>query len=211
MQDKQPTAEQPAAHPAAQDAGAEAVAAGKPAKSRKPRAPRKRKPKEAAAGADAAAEPVADGLPPQANQADAALPPVTAPVIEQAREEAQTPAEPVAATPAEGNSQTLTAHDGGELRGAKPRKSGRRAWEINLRGDGQTWERVSTPENEVAFRFKDRPGDGQMALIEKYGFAWDPERKEAHRADDAEGRAAADKLSWYLKEAGRSRGAARTA
>jgi hypothetical protein len=48
-----------------------------------------------------------------------------------------------------------------------------------------------------------------MALIQKYGFAYDAERKEASRPNDASRRMYADKLSWYLKQL--QRGAAREA
>ena len=49
-----------------------------------------------------------------------------------------------------------------------------------------------------------------MALIVKHGFKWDQEHKEAYRANDREGRVAADKLSWYLKQVERNRDAAFT-
>src|SRR5438270_13323179 len=103
MQDEQPTAEQPGAHPAALDAGAEGVAAVKPAKARKPRAPRKRKPKGVTA--EAASGPEAGAVPGPVDQAAPPLPPVTAPVIQQARE--------AAPAPAEGSGPALTAHDRG--------------------------------------------------------------------------------------------------
>jgi hypothetical protein len=95
----------------------------------------------------------------------------------------------------------ISGKPGLNLQGAKPRKSRRRAWEINLKGDGQTWERVTTPPpaGRQVFRFKDQPSDEQMELIRHYGFTWDDEHREAHRPDDVAGRTAADGLAWYLK------------
>jgi hypothetical protein len=40
------------------------------------------------------------------------------------------------------------------------RKSGRKAWDINLGGTGHTWERLTSAGDEtIIFRFKDQPDD----------------------------------------------------
>lgn len=95
-------------------------------------------------------------------------------------------------------------HASNELKTAKPRKSGRVALDINLGGEGHTWERVVTPDHQIVFRFKDEPSDAQHALIDKFGFGYNHEAKEAHRPNDATGRTYADKLAWYLREAQRA-------
>lgn len=97
------------------------------------------------------------------------------------------------------------------LRWARPRSSGRKAWDINLGGPGYTWERVTSPDDkEIVFRFQGQPDERQMELISKYGFAYDGSVKEASRPNDATGRMYADKLAWYLREFQRKQGQART-
>jgi hypothetical protein len=169
----------------------------KPKRARKPRQPRKKKAEPVEA--PAAAPPPAP-LPPEAL---APIWPTESQASEPAcREDAAEP--PISDKPA-------VIHAKPELMGAKPRKSGRRAWDINLGQGEHVWERVTTPDNQIVFRFKMPATDGQHDLIARFGFAYDPERKEARRPDDAAGRVYTDKLAWYLKQGERSRGAARTA
>jgi hypothetical protein len=60
-----------------------------------------------------------------------------------------------------------------ELPGARPRKSGRRAWDIHLGQGEHVWERVTTPDNRIVFRFKHPATAAQQELIRKYGFRYD--------------------------------------
>lgn len=134
------------------------------------------------------------------------------PVIEPPREATDaaapaTPTESAPVTPTEPPTPE-TQHATQELKPRPPRKSGRIALDINLGGEGHTWERVVTPDDQIVFRFKDDPSDAQHALIEKYGFGFNHEAKEAYRPNDATGRTYADKLAWFLKDLQRGEGQA---
>lgn len=185
------------------------LSVGKPAKKpRKPRAPRKKKTPDPAAATEPPATEFAQAVgqvvaTAQAQQQAPAAPPQPHPDDAAEREAIQAePARQVAVERVSGNGHEV------ELKGARPRKSGRRPWDINLGGDGHTWERVTTPENEQVFRFKDEPTPRQMGLIQEYNFNWDPDLKEASRHNDKAGHAAADSLAFFLKRQEREQKAA---
>lgn len=158
-----------------QEAAVEAAPAKPKRKPRKPRAPRKKKTAEAAP-----AEPII-------------LPPVA---------QVKAPVEPVVPAPAPViPASELPAPENGHAYRLKVRRDGRKALDINLGGEGHTWERlVSGDDKTIYFRFKDEPDGQQAALIEKFGFLYDRDRKEASRPNDPTGRLQADRLSWYLRE-----------
>jgi hypothetical protein len=177
----------------------------KPAKKpRKPRAPRKKK------GADADPSPVeaAPAEPPSQEPPSQPIEVQPEPddLAERAAIEAEQPADQVVPAHVNGNGYTVER----ELQGAKPRRSGDRPWRVEL-GEGEhVWERLETPgpDSRIAFRFKDHPTEEQAALIEKYGFVYDPEEKRAYRANDIAGRTYADKLGFFLEDLSRGRGQA---
>jgi hypothetical protein len=179
-------------------------------KPRKPRAPRKKAavqapevPEDPIAPADQAAEASAEPIVQQPETRSDLNPAVEDAIARMEAERAER-------EPAEVVSPVAVETNGPNLQGAKPRKSGRRSWEIVLGKDEHVWERVETPspDSQIIFRFKDVPTAEQCELLHKNGFVLDEETKEARRPNDPTGRVYADKVSWYLKELQHAQGEA---
>lgn len=171
------------------------------ARKRKPdEQPAEKKPrrkKQADAPVEEAAAPVQDVPPTE---------PVTQPEAQPAEQAPQQP------EPQETPAPVVTPAQEPELQGAKPRKSGRRAWEIRLGSDEHVWERVTSPDDgHIIFRFKSPVTEEQFEIVQKYGFQLDEQGKEAYRENDPAGRVYADKLAWYLKDLERDQGQGRAA
>lgn len=66
---------------------------------------------------------------------------------------------------------------------------------MNLGKDQRVWERVTTPTDDIVFRFKREPTAAQQELIQRYGFQYVADRKEASRLNAPTGREYADNVA----------------